>query len=85
MGLLQTYPHGNSVVDYFILSESIINSVNSSVENEIFSWHMSLIMSLNVTNLPEKGNTPIVCKTSKIIWNDDKVNEFTNIFNHFKN
>ena len=53
--------------------------MNLSVDNEIFSWHMPLVLSLNVTNSPEIGNTSTVCKTSKIIWNDDNVHEFTNV------
>ena len=76
--------NGNSVVDYFIVSDSLVNNVDMSVKNEIYSSHMPIVLYFNVntTNYaPENVDHSSLNNTfTKYIWMNDKVDTFIDYF-----
>ena len=80
--------NGNSVVDYFIVSDSLVCNVDMFVENEIYSSHMPLVLYVNThnTNKPVCDNSSNQNKIiMKYIWNNEKVEIFKNHLKMEKN
>ena len=80
-------PHGNSVIDYFLLSDDLLNVItNLKVHVNVESWHMPVSLSLSINNdsvspaAASKNNKAF----SKIIWDVEKSilykNDFARIF-----
>ena len=71
-------PHGNSVVDYFIVSHDIMNNeLKMHVLNRTESWHMpiTLEITLNVFAHKERSNLE-VRQAEKIVWDESKLEQF---------
>ena len=69
-------PHGNSVVDYFIVSECLMSSeLDMKVDDNITSWHMPIILYVSFNKnmtIPSK----ILKDYDKIIWDKTKLADF---------
>ena len=74
-------PHSNSVVDYFIVSESIFKNMSSmNIIDCILSWHLPLILTLSCKNSLEV-DTNLNDSTdpfSYIKWDKNRAEEFLN-------
>ena len=71
--------NGSSVVDYFISSIELMNSLcidKIKIEDEIFSDHLPLVMSLRVRSMPENITSTNRRKPNKIKWNNDKTDNY---------
>ena len=76
--------NGNSVVDYFIVSDSLVFNVDMSVKNEIYSSHMPIVLyfNINTNHVPENVDQSKLYKNvTKYVWMNDKVDIF---IDHFK-
>ena len=75
-------PNGNSVVDYFIVSNSLVDSLRPtiSVINSINSWHLPITLSVSLTDDNLTSNSSGTY--NRIIWDENKVNEFVHAINN---
>ena len=75
-------PQGNSVVDYFIVSDTILNdNINISVENRIESWHMPIVLSLILPCTHFMHSSTTVSQFDKFVWDNNNVDDFKEIIN----
>ena len=86
-------PHGNSVNDYFIVSEALFNNcANMCVHDRIESWHMPIALKLQIDEQCIPDCTKEI-KYDRIVWENEKVpiyqeviasTEIKNKIEHFK-
>ena len=76
-------PHGNSVNDYFIVSENLVPFMSHlNVLNYVFSWHLPLELTVNFLNFyvpteNENGSHyDSIEEFSYIKWDNDKLPQF---------
>lgn len=75
-------PQGNSVVDYFIVSDTILNNnINMNVDNRIESWHMPIMLSLLLPCTHVIHSSTAVSKFDKFVWDKNNVEDFNEIIN----
>ena len=69
-------PHGNSVVDYFLVSENLlINHIDMKVDERIESWHMPIILSFKCLQNSKPVAEKIVLG-EKFVWDSEKTGSF---------
>ena len=82
---LYTYihPQGNSVVDYFLISDDLFSSIdNFIIHEETESLHMPISISFDFMSLTDNFNT-VNCKDLyKIKWDCDKSVQYQTDFKH---
>ena len=82
--------HGNSVVDYFLVSHDIMSIVQSmNVLSRTESWHMPIVLDLTMTMISqenmsfqndiEKHASMNEVTTEKFVWDESKANIFNDV------
>ena len=71
--------HGNSVNDYFLVSDDLLSFVDSNVHLEIDSWHLPVSLTLSL-NTSDELATSIPENIKKIKWNVNKCINFKTLF-----
>ena len=82
---LYTYihPQGNSVVDYFLISDDLLVTIDDFIIHEATeSLHMPVSISFNFISLPDTLNSIDSTDMYKIIWDRDKSAQYQSIFSH---
>ena len=72
-------PNGSSVIDYFIVSECLVNNnIDMHVLSGVDSWHMPI--NLVIKRCAFKNDSQPKCnhnkKIEKIVWDADRIEEF---------
>ena len=70
--------NGSSVIDYFIVSEGLLNfDLNMKVLSDVISWHMPITLSVGFNlSFINSNTTDLNTEISKIIWDTNKSNEY---------
>jgi hypothetical protein len=75
-------PNGNSVNDYFIVSDDFMNMFDNfdlKVHSNVESWHMPISLCIKLNNNFYTTQTQATTKTyEKIIWDNGKCQSFKN-------
>ena len=75
------HPQGNSVVDYFLLSDDLLCNIDDFIVHEMIeSLHMPISLSINLTCLTDTSDDTNSKPTSKLIWDNEKSGEYQRDF-----
>ena len=70
-------PNGNSVIDYFIVSQDILNvKSNMNVLHDITSWHMPITLQFIFNFETYEQELDYESINTKIVWDDSKIDIF---------
>ena len=83
-----TSPNGQSVIDYFIVSQNILQcDIDLNVIANITSWHLPLVFSLNFSCKCQDTllESPDIENAKRIVWDDNLSNDYMSNVNKLLN
>ena len=83
-----TSPNGQSVIDYFIVSQNILQcDIDLKVIANITSWHLPLVFSLNFSCKCQDTllESPDIENAKRIVWDDNLSNDYMSNVNKLLN
>ena len=75
-------PQGNSVVDYFLVSENLISACDKlTIDDRVESWHMPIVLTLRLPFCTSPPPSTRVVHSERFVWDQTKTSVFTTSLN----